>query len=152
MGYKKKLIIEDRINNAASKRMDFTILKQLCEEYKIWPSKIVIRRPDKEELEEDETYAGGKYYYGGDEGSGAMHYIFPYGYEIKKLALDLWQAHEFRHMMVDKFPYLASIINNPDADKLRGILVAIVTFSSPGALVMMEINKNDIRDLDPEER
>lgn len=147
----RKLKIIDHIKNDASKRMDFSILEKLCKEHNLWPQKVVIRRPDAEELEEEEHYAGGKYYYGGDGNVSEVHLIMPYGYEIRKDSVDFWLAHEFRHMMVDKLPHLRSIMDSEPVHKIRGILVALVTFSSPATLTMMGISKRDIRDLDPEE-
>ena len=134
------LIIDDRVKTSKS-QLDFTILQNLCEKEQLWPRKVILRRPNKKEKEDPDNTG---YYY-----NGYLVFIIR-DRKYSKRYFDHLQAHEFRHMMQVKFPWLRKTLIDERSETVRKMILAVISLG-PITQELLGIDNDNCSLYDPEE-
>ena len=135
------LIIDDRVKTRKS-HLDFTILRNLCEKEQLWPRKIILRKPNKEEKKDPDNNTG--YYC-----KGYLVFII-HDRKYSKRYFDHLQAHEYRHMMQVKLSWLKKTLVDERSETVRKMILAVISLG-PITQELLGVDNDNCFLYDPEE-
>jgi len=136
------LIIDDKVKTLESSQLDFSVLERLCEKHQLWPRKVIVRKPRPEELKNPENNTA---YYALGYLVFIMHDI-PYNPKY----ISWLQAHEYRHILQMKRPWLKKYFCSEEVETIRKMLLAIISLG-PITQELLGIDEENCRMYDPEE-